>query len=125
MARNLIMGTYYCALSHAHSSADEVQQCNKMEEERQKRDHEILKQNKENTSKELNLKQQRLDIEQLKQETENLKQKQDYEKHMAELELMKLQIERDKKKIEHEEKMANLKLERQKQKNVSRICVLS
>ena len=34
MARNLIMGKYYCGLSHVHSSAEEVEQCNKMEEER-------------------------------------------------------------------------------------------
>ena len=61
---------------------------------RQKRDHEILKQNQENTSKELSLEQQRLDLEQqrieyekLKQETENMKQKQEFEKHMTELEL--------------------------------------
>ena len=34
MARNLIMGKYYCASSHTHSSAEEVEQCNRLEEDR-------------------------------------------------------------------------------------------
>lgn len=132
MARNLILGKYYCALSHAHSSADEVEQCNKMEDERQKREYEILKQNHENMSKVQSLEKQRLDIEQQKiqsekqkQEAEILKQKQEHEKYMAEVELKKLEIERDKKKLEYEEKMANLKAEKEKQKTVSSVCVLS
>lgn len=126
------MGKYYCALSHAHSSADEVEQCNRMEEERQKREYEILKQNHENISKEHGIEKQRLDLEQQKIENERLKQaaaatkqQQEHEKCLAELEIKRLEIERDKQRLEYEEKMANLKLEKQKQKTVSRVCVLS
>lgn len=101
MARNLIMGYYYCNLSHAHSSDTEVAQCNKIEEEKHKREQCLVKdclENKrieqENEAQRIKLEQKKIDLE--RETLQHEMKKMNHREKMAAFEIEKMRIENEK-----------------------------